>query len=120
MRILGIDPGLGITGYGLIEFRNRNLRVIEAGVIRSDAQHSLEKRLSEIYRKIVSLTRDTGPQVAVLEQLYSHYKHPRTSILMGHARGAICVAIHEAKVNIPYHPGSSLQYQSSDACYLMS
>ncbi len=93
MRILGIDPGLGITGYGSIEVSGRETKIIEAGVIRSNAKQRIEMRLSEIYKKITSLIKDTTPDVVVLEEIYSHYKHPRTSILMGHARGAICLAV---------------------------
>ena len=104
MRILGIDPGLGITGYGLIELSDRNLEVVEAGIVRSNAKYKIERRLSEIYRKIVSLIEDTGPDIVVLEQLYSHYKHPRTSILMGHARGIICLAIAEQKIQLVNYP----------------
>ncbi|MBU1887879.1 MAG: crossover junction endodeoxyribonuclease RuvC, partial [Candidatus Omnitrophica bacterium] len=66
MRILGIDPGLAITGYGLIESFGRDLKVIEAGVIRSDVKDKIEKRLLAIYRKVTDLVKDTAPQVAVL------------------------------------------------------
>ena len=100
MRILGIDPGLGITGYGVIEVSGKKPKVIEAGVIRSKTKHKIEKRLLEIYRSIENLIKDTKPNVAVLEELYSHYKHPRTSILMGHARGAICLAVEEQGVEL--------------------
>ena len=95
MRILGIDPGLGITGYGVIDTSGNDSKIIEAGIIRSNPKKRIEKRLSEIYKKIIGLIRDTSPDVVVLEQLYSHYKHPRTSILMGHTRGIICLAIEE-------------------------
>lgn len=109
MRILGIDPGLGITGYGLIEIAGRDLKLIEAGIIRSNAKHKIEKRLSEIYRKIVNLIKDTRPHVTVLEQLYSHYKHPRTSILMGHVRGIICLAIVEQQVSLVSYPSTRIK-----------
>lgn len=109
MRILGIDPGLGITGYGLIEVSGSNLKVIEAGIIRSNAKYKIEKRLSEIYRKIIDLTRDTRPHVVVLEKLYSHYKHPRTSILMGHARGIICLAIAQEGIKLVNYPSTRVK-----------
>lgn len=109
MRILGIDPGLGITGYGLIEASGRDLKVIEAGVIRSDAKDAIEGRLSEIYEKVTALIKDSGPQVAVLEELYSHYKHPRTSILMGHARGIICLAINQQGVQLVSYPSTRVK-----------
>ena len=100
MRILGIDPGLGITGYGVIELSDKDLSIIEAGVIRSSAKNKIEKRLLDVYKKIRSLIKDTKPHVAVLEELYSHYKHPRTSILMGHVRGVICLAVEEQKIQL--------------------
>lgn len=109
MRILGIDPGLGITGYGLIEASGRNLRVTEAGIIRSSAKYKIEKRLSEIYNKIIGLIKDMQPHVVVLEELYSHYKHPRTSILMGHARGIICLAVEEQKIELVSYPSTRVK-----------
>lgn len=104
MRILGIDPGLGITGYGLIEVSGQDMKVIEAGIIRSDAKYRIEERISGIHRKIVKLVKDTKPDAAILEELYSHYKHPRTSILMAHARGAICLAIEQQKIRLINYP----------------
>jgi len=100
MRILGIDPGLGITGYGVIELSGKDLSIIEAGVIRSSAKNKIEKRLLDVYKKIRSLIKDTKPYIAVLEELYSHYKHPRTSILMGHVRGVICLAVEEQQIQL--------------------
>jgi len=109
MRILGIDPGLAITGYGLIETDPGKPRLIEAGVIRSDAGDAIERRLSEIYEKVTNLIKDTSPHVAVLEELYSHYKHPRTSILMGHARGIICLAINQRGVKLVSYPSTRVK-----------
>ena len=109
MRILGIDPGLGITGYGLIELSNRNVKLIEAGIIRSDAKFKIEKRLAEIYKKIESLIKEVKPRIVVLEELYSHYKHPRTSILMGHARGIICLAVERQKVQLVNYPSTRIK-----------
>ncbi len=109
MRILGIDPGLGITGYGLIELSGRNTGVVEAGVIRSSSKHKMERRLSEIHKKVASLIKDTAPHVVVLEKLYSHYKHPRTSILMGHARGIICLAVEEQGVELVNYPSTRVK-----------
>lgn len=109
MRILGIDPGLGITGYGLIELSGRELKIIEAGVIRSNAKYKIEVRLAEIYKKIESLIKDTRPDVVVLEELYSHYKHPRTSILMGHARGIICLAVEMQGAELVNYPSTRIK-----------
>jgi len=109
MRILGIDPGLGITGYGLIDAQGNSVRLIEAGIIRSNAKEKMEKRLASIYKKIISLIKDTTPEAVVLEELYSHYKHPRTSILMGHARGAICLAAEHQDVELVNYPTTKIK-----------
>ncbi len=96
--ILGIDPGLSVTGYGLIRPKasRRNGTVdaehIEAGVIRTSEADPLERRLLEIQEGIQEILADHSPSVLAVEALYSHYAHPRTAILMGHARGVICCA----------------------------
>lgn len=93
MRILGIDPGLKATGYGVVEMAGGRTSVVEAGVIRTREKDAMAQRLREIYAGLEQVIEDTGPQEVVVESLYSHYKHPRTAILMGHARGvAYCVA----------------------------
>ena len=109
MRILGIDPGLGITGYGLIEACGNNVKLIEAGIIRSNAKDKMEKRLADIYKKIINLIKDTMPEAVVLEEIYSHYKHPKTSILMAHGRGAICLAIEHSNVALVNYPTTRIK-----------
>ncbi|MBL7071363.1 MAG: crossover junction endodeoxyribonuclease RuvC [Candidatus Omnitrophica bacterium] len=91
MRVLGIDPGLNITGYGLIEGDGRKLRLVEAGVIRTSSEEPIKERLKRIYDGLSDLIEEYRPQALVLEKIYSHYKHPVTSILMGHARGVVCL-----------------------------
>jgi len=109
MRILGIDPGLGITGYGLIEANGNNVRLIEAGIIRSNPKDKMEKRLANIYKKLFNLIEDTLPDAVVLEELYSHYKHPKTSILMAHGRGAICLAVEHRNVALVNYPTTKIK-----------
>ncbi|MCM8779691.1 MAG: crossover junction endodeoxyribonuclease RuvC [Candidatus Omnitrophica bacterium] len=99
MRILGVDPALSITGYGVIEFRNNRLRLIEAGVIRTDAKCGLPQRLHKIYRSLFKLIDETRPDVLVLEKLYAHYRHPVTAYQLAHARGVVCLLC--ADKNIP-------------------
>lgn len=109
MRILGIDPGLGITGYGLIETGGNRVRLIEAGIIRSSAKDKMEKRLASLYKKVIGLIDETLPEAVVLEELYSHYKHPKTSILMAHARGAICLAVEHRDVALVNYPSTKIK-----------
>ncbi len=89
MRILGIDPGLQLTGYGVIEFDIRKPRLLDAGVIRLDSKTVIAQRLVELETELESIVKEHRPDVIAVEQLYSHYAHPRTAILMGHARGVI-------------------------------
>jgi len=89
MRILGIDPGLQITGYGVVDWRPVKPLLVDGGVIRLTAKTALADRLIELERELDSIIGEHKPEVCAVEQLYSHYGHPRTAILMGHARGVI-------------------------------
>ena len=89
MRILGIDPGLQVCGYGCLDDDAEEPRLIEAGVIQTDRSGAIEARLCRIASDVESLLSDLRPGIVAVEQLYSHYAHPKTAILMGHARGVI-------------------------------
>ena len=99
MRILGIDPALTVTGYGLIEAKKNKLYIIEAGIVSTDSRETTPQRLDKIHRSILNLINESKPEVMVLEKLYAHYRHPTTAYLLGQARGVICLAC--AKANIP-------------------
>jgi crossover junction endodeoxyribonuclease RuvC len=98
MRVLGIDPGLLITGYGVVDFSAARPRLIDGGVIRLSARTSLADRLVVLERELGDLIQEYHPDICAVEQLYSHYNHPRTAILMGHARGVILLAARREKV----------------------
>jgi len=101
-RILGIDPGLQITGYGVIEAGPRGLTVCEAGIIRTNEKGTtsdLAQRVRSLYDGVLGVIDQFHPQTVAVEQLYAHYNHPRTAILMGHARGVIFLAA--AQRNLP-------------------
>jgi crossover junction endodeoxyribonuclease RuvC len=94
-RILGVDPGLQVTGYAVLEARPRGPHVCEAGIIRSAegrATTDMAQRLRVLYDGIVEVLDQFHPSAAVVEQLFAHYDHPRTAILMAHARGVIFLA----------------------------
>jgi crossover junction endodeoxyribonuclease RuvC len=93
--ILGIDPGLQVTGYGVIEAGVRGPQVREAGVIHSvegRVSADMAQRLRSLYTSLVEVIEQFRPQAVAVEQLYAHYDHPRTAILMAHARGVIFLA----------------------------
>jgi crossover junction endodeoxyribonuclease RuvC len=101
-RILGIDPGLNTSGYGVVEVHGGDVRLLEAGIIRSRAKDSIESRLNEIFTGVVEVIEAHRPQLLALEQLFSHYDRPRTAILMGHARGVICLAAAQADIQVAH------------------
>ncbi|MGA7570291.1 MAG: crossover junction endodeoxyribonuclease RuvC [Candidatus Aquilonibacter sp.] len=100
MRILGIDPALRVTGYGVIERRGQRVTLIEAGVVSPAPNGPLERRLAILHEGITALLAQTAPDVVVIEELYTTYKNPMTAILMGHARGVMCLASAQAGVPV--------------------
>ena len=91
-RVLGVDPGLRTTGYGIIEIHNGRPRLIEAGVIAPDPRGTLEARLAELHAGMVEIVRTLRPDCMVVEELWTAYRNPSTAVLMGHARGVLCLA----------------------------
>lgn len=98
-RILGIDPGLGITGYAVLESGARPI-VLEAGILRGEKKLPLPERVRVLHEGLTEIVRQFTPLFMAVEQLYAHYAHPRTAILMGHARGVILLtaALHDVAV----------------------
>ncbi len=99
-RILGVDPGLNITGYGVLEASAAGPRLVEAGIVRAGQQGEMSRRLAAIWEGITELIRTFQPVALALEALYAHYEHPHTAILMGHVRGVICLAAGQAGIPV--------------------
>ncbi len=114
MRILGVDPGLRLTGYGCVDDQpapstpsragrhagaSPAIQLVEAGVIRLNAKQSISDRLAELDHDFRELVARLRPDLVAVEMLYAHYKHPTTAIVMGHARGVLLLAIRSA--NLP-------------------
>ncbi len=108
-RILGIDPGLNVTGYGVLEAAAGRLRLCEAGIIRGRSRGSLSARLAEIHEGVADVIETFRPAVMALEELYSHYARPRTAILMGHARGVICLAAARAGIPVVHYSATQIK-----------
>jgi crossover junction endodeoxyribonuclease RuvC len=114
MRVLGVDPGLQTTGYAVVEVRSGAPHVCEAGVVRSAEGRGttdMAPRLRALYDGIVEVMDQYRPGVVVVEQLFAHYDHPRTAILMAHARGVLFLAA--AKRNLAVHSYSSTQVKKT-------
>ena len=102
-RILGVDPGLRVTGYAVLEAQGRGPHVCEAGIVRTTdgtATSDIAVRVRCLYDGIVEVLDQFPPDVMVVEQLFAHYEHPRTAILMGHARGVVLLAAAQRDVPV--------------------
>jgi crossover junction endodeoxyribonuclease RuvC len=100
-RVVGVDPGLNVTGYAVVEPSARGPYVLEAGVIRPRcAGGTLGQRLAWIHQGILEVLEQHNPGSFALEQLHSHVRHPRTAILMAHARGAIVLAAEQRGIPV--------------------
>ncbi len=99
MRILGIDPGTGILGFGVIDFvKGKAPRMIDGGVISTPANTPLTDRLKDIYDGLTEIIKTTSPEVVSIEKLF-FTKNITTAISVAEARGvAILVA---AQANLP-------------------
>lgn len=106
--MLGIDPGLRRTGYCVLEISAAlpEGQVVEAGVVRLDTKAEVPARLVELQREIDTIIQRLRPITLACESLYAHYKHPRTAILMGHARGVILAAAQAARLEIVSVPAT--------------
>ncbi|MDP8265440.1 MAG: crossover junction endodeoxyribonuclease RuvC [Candidatus Aceula meridiana] len=91
MKILGIDPGSVITGYGLINAKDGVVKLIEAGIIKMRAADPLKDRIHTVYRNLNDVVVAHKPDVLVLEKLYTHHSYRTTASILGHVRGVICL-----------------------------
>lgn len=109
MIILGIDPGLNATGYGITEAVATRLRVLTAGDIRPPKKIPLSQRLAAIHEVLSALMRQYHPDTVVLEQLFTHHHHVTTAALMAHARGVACLAAQEHGVRMAEYPPTQVK-----------
>jgi crossover junction endodeoxyribonuclease RuvC len=108
--VLGIDPGLEVTGYAVVEAAGPGARVIEAGVIRGGcASLGLGLRLDTLHRGVLEVIDAFPPSAIALEQVHSHWKHPRTALLMSHARGVIVLAAAQRGVPVAGYAASRIK-----------
>lgn len=111
MIIFGIDPGLGRTGYGIIQVtKNKKLKCLDYGVIETNPSASKVQRLAEISKKIQSLFKKHNPDLLVTEKLY-FFKNIKTAIPVAEAGGVILLMA--AKKKIPVFELTPLQIKFS-------
>ena len=99
MRILGIDPGYAIVGFGIIDLNNYQTEVVDYGVITTPKEQRLPERLHHIYNCIKEIIKTYKPDVVAIEELF-FFKNLTTAIPVAEARGVIVVACKECGVDI--------------------
>lgn len=114
-RILGVDPGLHRTGYGIIQLpladyklanggmpkrqtTSGSVQLVEGGILTAKANDEFAWRLQSLYDGLAEVIREHQPEVMVIEELFSTYAHPRSALLMAHARGVLMLAAQQAGV----------------------
>ena len=97
MKILGIDPGMAIVGYGVIEGESDNFKLIGSGSIQTDKKLDDSKRLLEIYNDLSAIVEEYKPDCASVEQLF-FFKNQKTVIPVAEARGVILTVLEKYKI----------------------
>lgn len=110
MRILGVDPGLRRTGFGVIDVNGASMQYVASGTIVVDTQTTLPGRLKIILDNLREVVRDTRPDVAALEIVFVN-TNPQTTLLLGQARGAALCALADS--NLLVHEYTALQIKKS-------
>lgn len=95
MRIIGIDPGTGILGFGVIDVSGNKLTMVDAGVITTPAHTPLDERLEEIYDGLVGIIAETKPDVMSIEKLF-FARNVTTAMSVSHARGVAMLSGRKA------------------------
>lgn len=98
MVILGIDPGLASTGYGVLEVDGKTAKFLTSGYIRTELRGQSSNRLARIYLELSRIIEDTGPQIAVIESAFSLGRYPKAGILLGMVIGAIHICLLNRRI----------------------
>ena len=114
MRILGIDPGYGITGFGVIDARRGQYQLIHCGAITTPANTEFAWRLEVIYNDMVQLLQVAKPDVVAIEELFFG-QNVTTGINVAQSRGVILLAIRQA--GIPYFEYKPMQVKQAVVGY---
>ncbi len=98
LRVLGVDPGSRVTGFGVVEFKNRHLHYIDCGRIRV-ADQPFAIRLQSIFKELSAVIREHRPQVMAVEKVFVAH-NPQSALILGHARGAAVVAATNEHIDV--------------------
>lgn len=94
-RVLGIDPGSRVTGYGVLEGGGGEVRFVAAGTLRLDESRSMSERLAALHRRLAGIIGEAGPTEVAVERVFVS-RNADSALKLGHARGVVLLAVHEA------------------------
>lgn len=114
MRILGIDPGTRITGYGIIDVEGNRLHHVDNGIVKTRSSDPLPVRLKAIYDGLTVVLKEFSPEAVAIEQVFLA-KNPKAALTLGHARGTAVIA--SVNLNLEVHEYSALQVKSAVVGY---
>ena len=99
MRILGIDPGLTKTGFGIVDANDETLKLVDYGIIRPKNKDKLERRLLTIFKDMSEIIRQYKPTIACIEEVF-YGKNFKSALLLGQARGAAMLSVATEEISI--------------------
>lgn len=108
MRILGLDPGTRVCGYGVIDCRGEELTYVECGVITAPAEHAMEARLGEIAKGLRDVIAELAPEVVAVEDVFSQI-NPRTALALAQGRGMALAVIGLCGLTVASYPPSTVK-----------
>jgi crossover junction endodeoxyribonuclease RuvC len=108
MRLLGLDPGLQRTGWGLIEARGNAVSFLAAGVVATDPGHDLAARLDALYRGLQAVVAWHRPEVAAVEETVVNV-NAASSLKLGHARGVVLLAAAHAGLEVTEYAAKTIK-----------
>ena len=110
MRILGIDPGYAILGYGVVEMKGNKFTVCDCGAVTTEAGMAMTDRLKILYHALMDIIEEQAPDVASVEELFFN-TNTKTALLVGQARGVAILAC--ANAGIPIYEYTPLQIKQA-------
>ena len=108
MRILGLDPGSRVCGYGVIESEGGQLRYVECGVLTAPESRPMEQRLGEIAKGLREVIEELSPEVAAVEDVFSH-QNVRSALALAQARGMALAVLGMAGIGVASYPPATVK-----------
>ena len=99
MKILGIDPGLQKTGWGIISYQDNRLRYVASGLIKTNAKHDMADRLAILHFGLLEVIEAHQPATAAIEETFQN-KNPKSTLKLGHARGVLMCVPAQRGLNV--------------------